>query len=154
MSDDKKNSEITLEEGHRLPEIKTLLNAAKLSIVEDRPIMMDYWIASIEKTVMIGIREDGKKMLIKNAEEYTSYIEQVFRINGKDYIIKTENSLYIVDSGIPSKRVSFDNWGWFFFSSILHNLCQEIERSKLINYYPNTYNSYPIKQSTMCQVDR
>ena len=107
-ADDKKTTEITLEEGHRLPEIKTLLNAAKLSIVEDRPIMMDYWIASIEKTVMIGIREDGKKMLIKNAEEYTSYIEQVFRINGKDYIIKTENSLYIVDSGIPSKRVSFD----------------------------------------------
>ena len=109
MSDDKKNTEITLEEGHRLPETKTLQNAAKLSIVEDRPIMMDYWIASIEKTVMIGIREDGKKMLIKNAEEYTSYIEQVFRINGKDYIIKTENSLYIVDAGIPSKRVSFDN---------------------------------------------
>lgn len=104
---DKKN-EVTLEEGHRLPEIKTLQNAAKLSIVEDRPIMMDYWTDSIDKSVMIGIKDDGKKMLIKNAEEYTSYIDKVYRINGKDYIIMTENSIYLVDAEIPSKKVSFD----------------------------------------------
>lgn len=104
---DKKN-EVTLEEGHRLPEIKTLQNASKLSIVEDRPIMMDYWTDSIDKSVMIGIKDDGKKMLIKNAEEYTSYIEKVYRINGKDYIIMTENSIYLVDAEIPSKKVSFD----------------------------------------------
>ena len=103
-----KKSEVTLEEGHRLPEIKTLQNASKLSIVEDRPIMMDYWTDSIDKSVMIGIKDDGKKMLIKNAEEYTSYIEKVYRINGKDYIIMTENSIYLVDAEIPSKKVSFD----------------------------------------------
>ena len=106
MSDDKK--EVTLDEGHRLPEMKTLQNASKLSIVEDRPIMMDYWTSSIDKTVMIGIKEDGKKMLIKNEEEYTSFMEKVYRINGKDYIIMTENSIYIVDAEIPSKKVSFD----------------------------------------------
>jgi len=102
------NSEMTLDDGYRLPDIKTLQNAIKLSIVEDRPIMMDYWTNSIDKTVMIGIREDGKKMLIKGEEEYTSYIEKVYRINGKDYIILTENSIYIVDTGIPNKRVSYD----------------------------------------------
>jgi hypothetical protein len=102
------NKEVTLDEGHRLPEMKTLQNATKLSIVEDRPIMMDYWTNSIDKTVMIGIKEDGKKMLIKNEEEYTSFIEKVYRINGKDYIIMTENSIYIVDAEIPSKKVSFD----------------------------------------------
>ena len=69
---------------------------------------MDYWTSSIDKTVMIGIKEDGKKMLIKNEEEYTSFIEKVYRINGKDYIIMTENSIYIVDAEIPSKKVSFD----------------------------------------------
>ena len=104
----KENDAVVLDEGHRLPETKTLQNAAKLSIVEDRPIMMDYWTSSIDKTVMIGIREDGKKMLIKNAEEYTSYVEKVFRINGKDYIIMTDSSIYLVDAEIPSKRVSFD----------------------------------------------
>jgi hypothetical protein len=105
-NDEKK--EVTLDEGHRLPEIKTLQNAAKLSIVEDRPIMLDYWTNSIDKSVMIGIKEDGKKMLIKNTEEYTSYIEKIFRINGKDYIIMTENSIYVVDAEIPSKKVSMD----------------------------------------------
>lgn len=102
------SEEVTLDEGHRLPDLKTLQNAVKISIVEDRPILMDYWTSSIDKTVMIGIRDDGKKMLIKNVEEYTSYIEKVYRINKKDYIILTENSIYLVDADIPNKRVSFD----------------------------------------------
>ena len=99
-----------LEQGHRLPDVKTLQNAAKLSIVEDKPILMDYWTGSLDKTVMIGIRSEDptKKMLIKSTEEYTSYIEKIYRINKKDYIIMTENSLYLVDIEIPSKRVSFD----------------------------------------------
>ena len=101
-------SEIILDEGHRLPDIKTLQNAAKLSIVEDKPIVLDYWVQSIEKSVMIGIREDGKKMLIKSTEEYTSYIEKVYRIAGKDYIIMTENSIYVVDINIPTRKVSID----------------------------------------------
>ena len=100
--------EVTLDEGHRLPDIKTLQNAAKLSIVEDKPIIFDYWVQSIEKSVMIGIREDGKKMLIKSTEEYTSYIEKVYRIAGKDYIIMTENSIYVVDINIPTRKVSID----------------------------------------------
>ena len=100
--------EVTLDEGHRLPDIKTLQNAAKLSIVEDKPIILDYWVQSIDKSVMIGIREDGKKMLIKSTEEYTSYIEKVYRIAGKDYIIMTENSIYVVDINIPTRKVSID----------------------------------------------
>lgn len=103
------NSEsITLESGHRLPDFKTFQNAMKLAISEDKPILMDYWTNSIDKTVMIGIREDGKKMLIKNTEEYTSYIEKVYRIAGKDYIIMTENSIYLVDLQIPTRRVTLD----------------------------------------------
>lgn len=104
----KPTAEVTLDEGHRLPDIKTLQNAVKLSIVEDKPIMMDYWTGSLDKSVMIGIREDGQKMLIKNTEEYTSYISKVYRINGTDYIIMTENSIYLVDISIPTKKVSFD----------------------------------------------
>jgi hypothetical protein len=102
------NVEVSLDEGHRLPDIKTLQNAAKLAVVEDKPILLDYWTSSLDKSVMIGIREDGKKMLIRNTEEYTSYIEKVYRIAGKDYIIMTENSIYIVDLNIPTRRVSID----------------------------------------------
>ena len=100
-------TEVTLDQGHRLPTEKTLQNAIKLSIVEDKPILMDYWTGSLDKTVMIGIRDDEKKMLIKNEDEYTSYIEKIFRISGKDFIIMTENSLYIVDKDIPTKKVTF-----------------------------------------------
>jgi hypothetical protein len=108
QSQSAKKEEVVLDEGHRLPETKTLQNAAKLAIIEDRPIIMDYWTDSIDKKVNIGIRADGKKMLIKSAEEYTSYIEKVYRINGKDFIIITENSIYLVDAGIASKSVSMD----------------------------------------------
>lgn len=104
----------TDDKPQRLPEAKTMQNAAQLSIVEDRPIMLDYWTDSIKKSVIIGVRDDGQKMLIKNAEEYTSYIQKVYKVQNKDsnntdYIIMTENSIYLVDAGIPNKRVSFDN---------------------------------------------
>ena len=49
-------NEVSLDEGHRLPTEKSLQNAAKLSIVEERPIMMDYWTDSLDKKVMIGVR--------------------------------------------------------------------------------------------------
>ena len=104
----------TEDKPQRLPEQKTMQNAAQLAIVEDRPIMLDYWTNSIEKSVIIGVRDDGKKMLIKNSEEYTSYIDKVYKVQNKDsnnadYIIMTENSIYLVDASIPNKRVSFDN---------------------------------------------
>lgn len=105
------SQDVVLENGCRLPDVKTMQNAMKIGIVEDRPIMMDYWTESIEKKVIIGIRvEDGvtKKMLIKNKEEYTSYVDKVYRINQKDYIVLTENSIYIVDAAIESKKVSFE----------------------------------------------
>ena len=41
----------------RLPSDTTLKHAAKLSIVEDRPIMMDYWTASLENKALIGVKE-------------------------------------------------------------------------------------------------
>ena len=104
-------SEVTLENGHRLPDSRTLQNIIKLSVVEDKPIMMDYWVDSLEKKVIIGVRGEGKeakKMLIKNKEEYTSFIDKVYRINDKDYIILTENSIYVVDSKIETRRVSME----------------------------------------------
>ena len=48
------------ESGYRLPEQTTLYHAAKIAIVEDKPIMMDYWTHSIDKTVSIGVKENNK----------------------------------------------------------------------------------------------
>jgi hypothetical protein len=90
---------------YRLPEKVTLENAVKWAIIEDRPIMMDYWADSLEKKVIIGVRENQEKLLVKNPEEYTSPIGKIFKHN-TDYIVMTENSIYLVDSTIPIRRIS------------------------------------------------
>ena len=90
---------------YRVPDLTTFTNVSKIAITEDKPIMMDYWIASIEKKALIGVRENNEKLLVKSEEEYTSPIQKIFRA-GNEYIIMTENSLYIVDNKIPTKRIT------------------------------------------------
>ena len=90
---------------YRLPSDLTFQHAAKLALVEDKPIMLDYWIDSVDKRSLIGIRESGEKLLVKSEEEYTSPISKFYR-SGTELIIITENSIYIVSSEIPTKRIS------------------------------------------------
>ena len=92
--------------GYRLPDNTTLQHAIKLAIVEDKPIMMDYWTNSLDKTVLIGVKDDTKeKILVRSEEEYTSPISKIYKVSG-EYIVITENSIYIVDVNIPTKRIS------------------------------------------------
>jgi hypothetical protein len=91
--------------GYRLPDSKTLLHACKLSIIEDKPVMMDYWTFSLEKNALIGVKESSEKLLVKSEDEYTSPISKIYKVSS-EYIIMTENSIYIVDVEIPSKRIS------------------------------------------------
>jgi hypothetical protein len=91
--------------GYRLPDNTTLQHAAKLSIVEDKPIMLDYWTFSLDKSAIIGVKDTSEKLLVKSEEEYTSPIHKIYKVAG-EYIIITENSIYIVDVNIPTKRIS------------------------------------------------
>jgi len=50
----------------RMPSHLCMQHAAKLGIVEDRPIMLDYWTLSLEKKVIIGVKENGEKILVKS----------------------------------------------------------------------------------------
>ena len=93
------------ELGYRLPENATLQTAAKWGIIEDKPIMMDYWVNSLEKSVLIGIKDSKEKLLVKSVDEYTSPISKVLK-NNQDYILITENSIYLVDVNIPVKKIS------------------------------------------------
>ena len=88
-----------------LPGETTMKNVAKLAIVEDKPIMMDYWTNSLNKTVLIGVKDNQEKLLVKSEEEYTSPVSKIYKV-GKEYIIMTENSIYIVDVEIPTKRIT------------------------------------------------
>jgi len=93
------------EKSYQIPTSSTLEHCTKLSIVEDKPIMLDYWTASCDKNVIIGVRDGGEKLLVKSEDEYTSPISKIYG-SGKEYIIVTENSIYIVTSDIDTKRIS------------------------------------------------
>jgi hypothetical protein len=91
--------------GYRLPDNTTLQHVAKLAIVDDKPIMFDYWASSLDKTVIIGVKDNNEKLLVKSEEEYTSPIAKIYKV-ATEYIIVTENSIYLVDSAIATKRIS------------------------------------------------
>jgi hypothetical protein len=90
---------------YRLPSDVTLQHAAKLSIVDDKPILLDYWTSSLEKKALVGVRDNGEKLLVKSEEEYTSTIAKFYK-SGTEYIIITENSIYIVCNEIPTRKIS------------------------------------------------
>jgi hypothetical protein len=87
------------------PSNQCLQHCVKIATVDDKPIMLDYWNNSNENKVLIGVRENGEKLLVKSEEEYTSPIEKIYKVEG-EYIIVTENSLYIVSAKIATKRIS------------------------------------------------
>jgi hypothetical protein len=90
---------------YRLPSPLCMQHVFKLAVVEDKPIMLDYWTSSLDKTVIIGVRENNEKLLVKSADEYTSPIAKIFKVE-TEYIIVTENSIYIVSADISNKRIS------------------------------------------------
>jgi hypothetical protein len=90
---------------YRLPSDVTLKHASKLAIVEDKPIMLDYWAPSLDKKALVGARENGEKLLVKSEDEYTSSIQKFYK-SGTEYIIITENSIYLVSSDIPTRKIS------------------------------------------------
>jgi|TARA_X000000368_G_scaffold182244_1_gene143886 hypothetical protein len=88
----------------KLPSMNLWSHLAKLAITEDKPIMLDYWVESLNKDVVIGLTEDNEKLLVKNEEEYTSPIVKIFKID-EVYIICTENSIYLTSSNIEKKKI-------------------------------------------------
>ena len=98
-------SELALETKYISPSNQCLQHCAKIAIVDDKPIMMDYWAESQDNKVLIGVREDGEKLLVKSEDEYTSPISKIYKVE-KEYIIVTENSLYLVSAEISTKRIS------------------------------------------------
>ena len=109
MSETSQSTETTQTENksdnYKLPAAITLQHATKLAIVDDKPIMLDYWVESCDKEVLIGVRENGEKLLVKSEDEYTSPVAKFYK-SASEYIIITENSIFLVSSEIPTKRIS------------------------------------------------
>ena len=88
-----------------VPSAATLVSAAKLAIQRDMPIQLDYFVDSAEGKAFLGEdAQTNEKMLVKNAEEYTSHIQKIYKA-GEDFIILTENSIYLASSKIQKRKI-------------------------------------------------
>lgn len=89
-----------------LPSSQTMLQAAKLAIEHDKQIMLDYFRQTANGTAFLGEDPETKeRILVKSKEEFTSLIKKLYK-TGDDFIILTENSLYIVSGKIQKRRVN------------------------------------------------
>jgi hypothetical protein len=94
-----------------MPTDKTLLHAARIALEQDKPILLDYFQATCDGKAFLGEDVNTKeKSLVKSAEEYTSPIQKVFGTK-TEYIIVTENSIYIVSGSIKKKNISMGSGG-------------------------------------------
>jgi 3-oxoacyl-ACP reductase-like protein len=88
-----------------LPAATTLLHAARLAIQQDKPIQLDYYQETATGKAFMGEDADTKeKMLVKSAEEFTSLIQKVYKV-GEDFIVMTENSIYVASGKIQKRRI-------------------------------------------------
>ena len=60
MSEQKPAQKTDPSLNYKLPSDVTMKHAAKLSIVDDKPIMLDYWTASLDKKALIGAKDNGE----------------------------------------------------------------------------------------------
>lgn len=88
-----------------LPCASVLIQAAKLAMAQDKPIQLDYYADTVSGKAFMGEDQETKeKMLVKSAEEFTSLIQKVYKV-AEDYIIMTENSIYIASTKIQKRRI-------------------------------------------------
>ena len=88
------------------PTPQTLIQAAKLAMEQDRAIMLDYYVDTAQGKAFLG--EDSatkERVLVKSKEEFTSLVKKLYKV-GEDFIVSTENSLYIVSGKISKRKVN------------------------------------------------
>ncbi|NBV77960.1 hypothetical protein EBR66_07375 [bacterium] len=88
-----------------MPSAQVLVHAAKLAMEQDKPILLDYFSDTANGKAFMGEDQETKeKMLIKSNEEFTSLVQKVYKVQD-DYIIMTENSIYIASGKIQKRRI-------------------------------------------------
>lgn len=89
-----------------LPHPTTLLHASRIAIQQDRPIQLDYYVESATGKAFMGEDPETKeKMLVKSNDEFTSLIGKIYKVQ-EDFIILTENSIYIVSGKVQKRRIN------------------------------------------------
>jgi len=89
-----------------MPAAATLQHAARLAIQNDKPIQLDYYVETHLGKAFLGEDVDTKeRVLVKSKDEFTSMIQKTFKV-GEDFLVMTENTIYIVSGKITKKRIS------------------------------------------------
>ncbi len=89
-----------------MPAAATLQHAARLALQNDKPIQLDYYVETHLGKAFLGEDVDTKeRVLVKSKDEFTSMIQKTFKV-GDDFLVMTENTIYIVSGKITKKRIS------------------------------------------------
>ena len=93
-----------------LPSAQTLLQAAKVAMEQDKPILLDYYADSCVGKAYLGVDETTEeKMLVKSSDEYTSLVQKVYKV-GEDFLVLTENSIYIVSGKLSKRKIQASSY--------------------------------------------
>ncbi len=93
-----------------LPNPQALLQASKIAIEQDRPILLDYYVETVQGRAFIGEDETThEKMLVKSSNEYTSLVQKMYKV-GNDILVLTENSIYIVSGALKKRKIQASNY--------------------------------------------
>jgi hypothetical protein len=93
-----------------LPSAQSLLQAAKVAIDQDKPILLDYYADSCVGKAYVGVDDSTEeKMLVKSADEYTSLVQKIYKA-GEEFLVLTENSIYIVSAKISKRKIQASSY--------------------------------------------
>ena len=85
-----------------IPDQTTLVQAFKLSIKISKPVCSYFFIDSCKGQVSF-VNSDGDKIIYKNSEEYTSPIQNSYKV-GNEYLIVTENTIYVISANTKTQK--------------------------------------------------
>jgi hypothetical protein len=88
-----------------LPSDAVMRHAARIALQQDKPILLDYYVESATGKAFMGEDQETKeRMLVKSSDEFTSLIQKLYKV-ADDFIIITENSIYLVSGKIQKQRI-------------------------------------------------
>jgi hypothetical protein len=89
------------------PSEKSLVFAARQAITEDKPILLDYYNDTRDGRAFLGEESSTKeKYLVRSDQEYTSAVQKILRADDHDFVVITENSIYIVSRNIKKRNIT------------------------------------------------
>ena len=86
------------------PSSGTLAQASAIAIQQDKPIMLDYYTASInQKGARLVKTNEGENIIFKSNDEFTSPLKRVFKTD-QDIIALSTNSIYVLHASVLSGK--------------------------------------------------